>query len=90
MTQQINHQVSLVNLKTGSKKCRERANFTNQIIQKGRPGLAETAATGALLGGFARALIGLTIGTVHTIHSYSQKESSMHLICKTLENRSIE
>ena len=86
--QQINYHFSTVELRTGSKEMQQRASFQNEIFQKGL-GIAETTATGALLGGLPGALIGLTLGTAQTLISYSQRQNTLNLQ-ESLENRSIE
>ena len=76
--QSINYEVSLVSLKTGSQELQERANFTNQVIQKG-VGIMETVAAGALIGGLPGALIGLAVGTAHTLIDIGQKQNTINL-----------
>ena len=86
--QQINYQVSTVELRTGSKDLQEKANFTNQIIQKGI-GIAELTVAGAVVGGLPGALAGLALSTAHTAIGYAQRQNTLNLQ-ESLENRSIE
>ena len=86
--QEINYQVSTVELRTGSKDLQEKANFTNQIIQKGIS-ILETTAVGAVMGGLPGALAGLALSTAHTAIGYAQRQSTLNLQ-ESLENRSIE
>lgn len=88
LTQVINHEVSLVELKTGSRELQDRANFVNQMVQRSVNSL-EMVATGALVGGGAGALVGLATSLVHTGISYMQAQNKIELQ-KTLENRSLE
>lgn len=88
MTQQINHSVSLVELRTGSNESQVKAQFINQIVQKG-VGMAETTLTGALVGGLPGALVGLALSTSHTLIGYANQQETLYLK-ETLENRSIE
>jgi hypothetical protein len=88
ITQQINYQVSTVELRTGSKEMQAKANLQNEILQKGM-GIIETATVGAMIGGLPGALIGLTLGTAQTFISYSQRQNTLNLQ-ESLENRSIE
>lgn len=88
LTQVINHEVSLVELRTGSRELQNRANFVNQMVQQSVNTL-EMVATGALVGGGAGAFVGLATSLVHTGISYMQASNKIELQ-KTLENRSIE
>lgn len=87
-TQQINHDVSLVELRTGSRDMQERANFYNQIAQKGF-GILEMTATGALVGGLPGALAGLALSTAHTVIGYAQRQQTLNTQ-QELENRSLD
>jgi hypothetical protein len=86
--QEINYQVSTVELRTGSKDLQEKANFANQIIQKGI-GIFEATAVGAVVGGLPGALAGLALSTAHTAINYAQRQNTLNLQ-ESLENRSIE
>lgn len=83
-TQIINHNVSMVALRTGSNELQERANFTNTIAQKG-VGILEAVGAGALVGGLPGALIGLTLGAAHTIMGFQQAQQRLDTQ-RTVEN----
>ena len=85
-TQIINHEVSQVELETGSREMQERASFKNEMVQKG-VGLLEMAVTGAMFGGVG-AVVGLAIGTTHTLLGYVQKQDTIELK-RTIENQTI-
>lgn len=86
--QQLNHEVSLVELRTGSREMQERANFQNQLFQKG-VGILETTATGALVGGLYGALIGLGLSATHTAIDYVNKQDSINT-ARQVESVSLE
>ena len=86
-TQIINHEVSKVELRTGSREMQQRANFINSTVQQGI-GILESMATGALVGGLPGAIIGTALGTAHTLISYAQRQDTINTQ-RTLENRSI-
>ena len=87
-TQIVNHEVSMVQLRTGSNELQERANFTNQTIQKGI-GVLEAGITGAMVGGLPGFLIGTTLSLVHTITGYVQAQDRINT-ARTLENVGID
>lgn len=87
-TQIVNHEVSMVQLRTGSNELQERANFTNQMIQKG-VGILEGGVAGALVGGLPGFIIGTSLSFLHTMISYGQKASELNTQ-RTLENMSIQ
>lgn len=86
--QQINYDVSMVELRTGSRDMQERANFYNSVVQKGL-GIAEATAVGFAMGNLPGALAGLMVSTTHTAIGYAQKQNTINLQ-QTLENRSLE
>lgn len=86
--QQINYTTSIVELRTGSREMQQRAQFQNQIAQKG-VGILEMGVAGALIGGLPGAVLGLTLSTAHTVIGYTQKQNTLELQ-ETLENRSLE
>ena len=86
--QQINYEVSIVELRTGSRDMQERANFYNSIVQKGL-GIVEATAVGFKMGNLPGALAGLMLSTAHTAIGYAQKQNTINLQ-QTLENRSLE
>lgn len=83
----INHEVSLVQLRTGSNELQERANFISDVVQKG-VSAAESIAVGALVGGLPGAIVGLVASTAHTLIGYSQKQERLNLE-RNLENESL-
>ena len=68
-----NHNVSMVALRTGSNELQDRAAFTHMVHQKAL-GVLEAVGTGALLGGLPGALVGLALGTAHTVMGYQQAQ----------------
>lgn len=87
-TQIINHEVSLVELRTGSNELQIRANFINERVQNA-VGVLETAVTGALVGGGVGAIVGLALGTAHKLISYGQRQQTLDLQ-RSLENETIQ
>ena len=87
-TQIINHEVSLVQLRTGSNELQERANLINQVAQQG-VGLLEGAIAGAVVGGLPGFIVGTVLGVAHTVVGYQQKAHTINLQNR-LENISIE
>lgn len=83
-TQILNHEVSLVQLRRGSNELQERANFINQMAQKGL-GIMESVVGGALVGGVGGALVGLTLSATHEAISIAQKQQTIELN-NTIEN----
>lgn len=84
VTQIVNHEVSMVQLRTGSNELQERANFINQTAQKGL-GLLESIGAGILVGGPIGAVVGATLGLAHTAIGYSQAQNRINTE-RTLEN----
>ena len=70
-TQIINHEVSMVQLRTGSNELQERANFINQTAQKA-VGILEGGIAGAMVGGLPGFIAGLALSTTHSLLSYQQ------------------
>lgn len=88
VTQAVNYEVSIVSLQTGSQELQQKAEFINSVVQQG-VGILETVGAGALVGGLPGALIGLTLGTMHTVIGYAQKANTLNLQ-NALEVQSIE
>lgn len=88
VVQQINYQVSTTALRTGSNELQQRAEFQNQLIQKG-VGILESTVIGLKLGSLPGALIGLSLSTAHTLIGYGQNQNTLNMQ-KVLENRSLE
>lgn len=87
-TQVINHEVSMVQLRTGSNELQQRANFTNQMIQKG-VGILEGGIAGAMVGGLPGFIVGTGLSLLHTMISYGQKQQELDTQ-RTVENQSIQ
>ena len=77
-TQVINYKVSTVSLRTGSNELQQRADFINEVAQKGL-GILETTTAGALVGGLPGALVGLAIGSLHTAVGFIQNQDKINL-----------
>ena len=75
-TQVINHEVSMVQLRTGSNELQQRANFQNQLIQQG-VGIIEGAVAGALVGGLPGFIIGTATSLLNTMVSYGQAQNRL-------------
>ncbi len=86
-TQIVSHQVSTVELRTGSREQQERANFTYQLAQKGL-GIIEGAVGGFMVGNLPGAIIGFLLSATHTAIGYAQKENTLNMQ-RDLENVSI-
>lgn len=87
-TQIINHEVSLVELRTGSRELQQRTSFYNEIAQKG-VGILEKTMMGAFVGGGVGAFIGLMLGTTHEIIGYAQNQQRIDTE-RNLENQSLQ
>jgi hypothetical protein len=86
--QTINHEVSLVQLRTGSNELQGRANFTNSVVQK-VVGIGESMFAGAMVGGLPGAIVGLTLSTAHTLIGYAQNQDRINTE-RSLENVSLQ
>ena len=76
-TQVVNHEVSMVKLRTGSNELQERANFINSVAQKGL-NILETTAAGAALGGLPGAALGFVLGAAHTVIGFAQNQERIN------------
>lgn len=83
-TQIINHEVSLVELRTGSRELQERANFANEVGQKAW-NLVESVGSGALVGGWIGAIVGGVLSIGHTALGYMQNQNRINT-ARTVEN----
>ena len=83
-TQIINHEVSMVEMRTGSKELQQRASFNMQVAQQGL-GIAESMATGALVGGLPGAIVGTIIGFARTAINYNQNVNRINT-ARAVEN----
>lgn len=86
-TQIANHEVSMVELRTGSREQQERANFTYQLAQSGM-GLLEGAIGGAMVGGLPGFIIGTVLSVAHTAIGYAQRQDTLNMQ-RDLENSSL-
>lgn len=86
--QQINHEVSLVELKTGSKDAQDHANFYNQVIQSG-VSILETTAIGATTGSLPGALIGFAVSATQKVVSIINQNDTINTQ-RDIENRSLQ
>jgi hypothetical protein len=82
------HEVSMVELRTGSGELQQRANFNLEVGQKIIGGI-ESIAVGAAVGGLPGALLGMTTSAAHWAISYNQKVETLNTQ-RTLENQSIQ
>ena len=83
----VNHEVSMVGLRTGSNEMQERASFINQAVNKGVDMLM-TIGVGAATGGVVGALIGVGIGVVETAVGYAFAQDRLNTE-RTIENETI-
>lgn len=87
-TQIVNHEISQVELRTGSRELQDRATFINETVQRGL-GIVEGVALGAVAGGPIGAVIGALVGVTHTAISYAQRQDTLNLQ-RSIENASIQ
>ncbi len=87
-TQIASHEVSMVQLRTGSNELQERANFVYEMHEKGL-GIVEGAVTGALIGGLPGFIVGTGLSLLNTLISYGQRQNEINTQ-KTVENVSIQ
>lgn len=85
--QQVNHAVSLVELRTGSRDMQDHANFYNNVIQSG-VSILEATAVGAYMGSLPGALVGFTLSAMHKGLDISNKHQTL-LMQQDVENRSL-
>ena len=86
-TNVANHEVSLVELRTGSNELQRRANFINNVVQTS-VGLAESMVTGALVGGLPGAVLGVAMTGVSKLISIAQNQERIDLQ-KSIEDVSL-
>ena len=86
-TQVVNHEVSMVELRTGSNELQGRANFINNVGQK-VIGIGESIVGGAMVGGLYGAIAGAVIGIAHTALGYAQQQDKLNTE-RSLENITI-
>ena len=76
--QVANHEVSLVQLRTGSNELQQRADFINDVVQKG-VGALESVAIGAAVGGLPGAIVGLVSSGVSYAIQVQQRKERLNL-----------
>lgn len=86
--QQVNHEVSLVELRTGSRDLQEHANFYNNLIQTGAS-IIESTAVGAITGNLPGAIIGFTLSASHKVLSLANANKRL-MVERNVESRSLE
>lgn len=84
----ISHNVSMVELNTGSKELQDRANFNLQVGQK-LAGMVESVTMGALVGGWVGAIAGIAVGTVSSAINYTQAQERLDKQ-KAIEDTSLQ
>lgn len=88
ITSAISHEVSLVELRTGSKELQEKANFINHAIQQGTS-MLENIALGALVGGGAGAALAASMSVIQSIVGFAKNQQTLN-IQQSVENRSLD
>lgn len=83
------HEVSMVELRTGSKEAQDRANFTRDMITKGVSFVEAGMMTALVTGNVAGFAIGAGISLTQTLISYAQNQDRINTQ-RTLENTSIQ
>lgn len=75
----VSHEVSMVELRTGSREQQEKTSFTYQIINDGVD-VVESAATGLLISGGnpIGTLIGLATGLISKLVGYAQNQNRIN------------
>lgn len=76
-SQIISHEVSLVELRTGSRELQERANFMLNVGNK-LVGATESIVVGAAVGGIVGAVAGLVTSGIHLAVSYQQAQNTIN------------
>lgn len=90
-TQVINHEVSLVSLRTGSNEMQERASFINENVQTA-VGVGESLIAGAIAGGPVGAIIalgGVALNVGHRVMAIAQKQETLN-IERSIEKETIQ
>lgn len=88
-SQIYSHEVSMVQLRTGSNEEQERANFTRDMLSKGLNMLEAGAMTALVTGNVLGFAIGAGITVAQTLISYGQNQDRINTQ-RTLENQSIQ
>jgi tetrahydromethanopterin S-methyltransferase subunit G len=86
-TQVVNHEISMVQLRTGSNELQARVSFINQMTQQGL-GILEGTVTGLMVGSLPGMVVGLALSTMHSLVSYTQKVDELNTR-RSLENESL-
>ncbi len=87
VVQAINNEVGKVELRTGSNRLQEKANFINQIAQNVF-NFGESIVIGASVGGIPGAIAGAVLSVAHTLISYTNNQSVLDLQ-SSIENQTI-
>lgn len=85
----ISHNVSMVQLRTGSNEQQERANFTRDMVSKGVSVLETGLMAGLVTGNVVGFVAGVAIGVTSQLVSYAQNQDRINTQ-RTLENQSIQ
>lgn len=88
VAQSVNNEIGKVQLRTGSARLQEKANFINQVVQTSW-NFGESIVAGAMFGGLPGAIIGGTISALHTIVTYANNQNVINLN-RSIENQSRE
>jgi hypothetical protein len=78
VVQGINNEVAKVQLRTGSNRLQEKADFINQVAQ-GVFNFGESIVAGAMVGGVPGAIIGGVLSLSHTLITYANNQSVIDL-----------
>lgn len=84
----VNHEVSLVELRTGSNELQQRADLYNGIRQQAF-GIVEMAVLGGGIGGIGGAVVGATVGLLNTVIGIAQRQDTINLQ-RNVENISLQ
>lgn len=84
----INHEVSLVQLRTGNNELQQRASFVNSVVQQA-VGFVESVAIGAKAGGWVGAIVGAVMSTATTVIGIAQKQDTIDK-SRQLENATLQ
>lgn len=88
INQIASHEVSLVELRTGSREAQQKAQFTYDVANK-VVGFGTSILTGYAVGNIPGAIVAGLLNIGHTIVSYAQKEETLNLQ-RSLESRTLQ
>lgn len=83
------HEVSLVELRTGSKEAQDRANFTREMVTRGVSFVESGMMTALVTGNVAGFAIGAGLSLTQTLVSYALNQDRINTQ-RTVENQSIQ